>query len=170
MANATSLKKEQQSVPIPTGPRPSLLRRILGPMSGSMQQEWPELDTTFQKMERQFPNEAAKARLINMGPLQRMRTPDAYAATGPLGTIALNRELIEKEKQSLEDVLSHELAHVGQGGMGFIRAIANPEGVEREAINKEAMRPLSKKRNIYLKPEITTGPSSGNLNKIMSRK
>lgn len=168
MANATSLKKEQQQVPVSTGPRPSLIRRILG--SGADSQNWPELENEFARMERQFPNEAAKARIIPMGPLQRMRTPDAYAATGPLGTIALNRDLIEKEKQNLGDVLSHELAHVGQGGGGFLRGMYDLQSVENEAVNKEAMRVMPKKRDIYLRPEnpgmIKTSPSMNVMNKL----
>lgn len=167
MANITSLKKEQQSVPLSTGPRPSLLRRILG--SGAESQNWPELELEMARMERQFPNETAKARLMQMGPLQRWRTPDAYAATGPMGTIALNRQLIERENQNLGDVLSHELAHVGQGPGGFLRNIIDPSGVENEAINKESMRIMPKKRDIYLHPETSiTSPSDSTRNKILA--
>lgn len=163
MANATSLKKEQQKVPVPTGPTPSLIRRILG--SGADSQNWPELENEWARMERMYPDQTAKARILPMGPLQRFRSPDAYAATGPLGTIALNRELIEKEKQNLGDVLSHELAHVKHGG--FLRQMYDLQGIENEAVNQEAMRIMPKKRNIYLRPEspISTGPS--NINKAM---
>ena len=125
-----------------TSPSPSLLRRIIGePVSNNMRQSWPELERSFAGRELEMPQEASKvSKVINMGPFTRWRNPDAYAVTGPMGSIALNRELIEKEKQNLDDVLVHELAHVGQGKKGFLRKFFNPSAVENEAVNREALR------------------------------
>lgn len=134
------------------GPSPTLMRRIFGgPISKSTAKEWPELEATFAGREIEMPSEAAKVnRIIEMGPLTRWMNPDAYAITGPFGTVALNREMIEKEKQDLPDVLVHELAHIGQGKKGFLRKFLNPSDVESEAINREVFRKV-RRSDIELK-------------------
>lgn len=120
-------------------PNPSLIRRILG--NPVQDKNWPELEASFAGREIEMPAEANKVnRIINMGPFSRWRNPDAYAVTGPFGTIALNRKLIEKDNQNLDDVLVHELAHVGQGKSGFLRKFFNSSDIEQEAINREALR------------------------------
>lgn len=137
---------------IKVGPKPNLIRRILGsPMSERTKQEWPELEAAYAGREIEMPEETARAnRIINMGPFTRFMNPDAYAVTGPFGTIALNRALIEKENQDLSDILIHELSHVGQGKKGFLRNYFNPSEIENEAINREAMRKV-RKGDIYLR-------------------
>lgn len=123
-------------------PSPSLLRKILGnPVSEGLGNQWPELRQSFAGRELEMPRESAKVTNIGMmGPFSRWMNPDAYAVTGPFGTVRLNRALIDKDKQNIDDVLVHELAHVGQGKKGFLRQMYNPSAVENEAINKEAMR------------------------------
>lgn len=114
-------------------------------MAESTKQDWPELNTEWASREVDMPNEtSATSRVMPMGSLFKKMNPDAYAVTGPLGTIALNRELIEKDKQNLGDVLTHELTHVKQGKKGFLRQLSGDSEVESEAINREAMRKVNK--------------------------
>lgn len=166
-------QKQNQQQPqqkVNTQPSPGILRRLLGNvMSDSMGQEWPELASNWASLEQRMPNETAKTnRVMNMGPLMKWMNPDAYAVTGPLGTIALNRGLIDKDKQNLNDVLTHELAHVRQGKKGFLRNIINPSRVENEAIDFEAMHSKPKPKDTNL-PLIQTGPSSQQLKKIQGK-
>lgn len=125
-----------------TGPSVSLIQRLLGgPMSESTAREWPALQQSMAGRQIEMPNESAQmARVMPMGRFTKMMNPEAYGATGPLGTIALNRELIERDGQNIDDVLSHELHHVGQGPMGLLRQIYGDPNVENSAINREAMR------------------------------
>lgn len=152
-----------------TQPSLGLLRKIFGgPMSESMQSEWPELQREFVKREFDMPQEAAATnRMFRMGPVMKWLNPDAYAVTGPLGTIALNRELIEKDKQNLGDVLTHELTHIGQGKRGFLRNIYEPSVVENEAINREALRYRPRDVNLPVEKGIKIGPTSAKLQKLV---
>jgi hypothetical protein len=110
-------------------------------MSESTAKEWPALEASMAGRQNEMPVESAKlGRVMPMGMLSKLMYPDAYAVTGPLGTVAMNRELIEKDKQNIDDVLAHELAHVGQGKMGFMRKFYEPDKVENEAIDREALR------------------------------
>lgn len=125
---------------------PSFLRRLLG-MAGigslgeSYGESWPELQKQWTNMEMEFPNETQRVpRVMEAGPVFKYLNPEAYAVTGPFGNIALNRELIEKEKQDLGSVLAHELGHVEQGKKGYLRQFYDRDKLEREAINKEAFR------------------------------
>ena len=137
-----------------------------GVMSDSTSQQWPELAKEWAGAEMRHPDLTNKTnRVMNMGRLFKWLNPDAYAATGPFGTIALNRELIEKDKQNLSDVLTHELAHVGQGGYGFLRNFFQPSTVENEAIDFEARHARPKSRDINL--PVQTGPTSGQLKKLV---
>jgi len=112
-----------------------------GPMSESTAQSWPALEASLAGRQNEMPNEAGKLNYLStMGPLSKMMYPDAYAVTGPMGSVMMNRELIEKDKQNVDDVLAHELTHVGQGKMGFLRKFYQPDKVENEAIDREAMR------------------------------
>ena len=123
-------------------PSISILQRVFGgPMSESTAKEWPALEASMAGRQNEMPVESAKlGRVMPMGMLSKLMYPDAYAVTGPLGTVAMNRELIEKDKQNIDDVLTHELAHVGQGGSGFMRKFYEPNKVEDEAVNREALR------------------------------
>jgi hypothetical protein len=129
-------------LPNPEPEKPGFIRRILGnPVSDRLGQKWPELQREFVKREFDMPREANKTnKIMEMGPIFKWMNPDAYAVTGPFGTVSLNRQLIERDKQNLGDVLTHELAHIGQGKKGFLRQIYEPSQVENEAINREAMR------------------------------
>lgn len=124
-----------------------LLRKLLGvdALSNKLGDEWPELQKQWAGRQVEMPKEADQVNKIGkMGIFSKWRNPDAYAVTGPFGTINLNRDLIEKDKQDLGDVLVHELTHVGQGKQGFLRKIYNPSAVENEAVNAEAMRKVRK--------------------------
>lgn len=122
------------------GPSPSIIQKLLGgPIN--IARNWPELEQSLAGRQVEMPNESAKLNLVSeMGPFSRWRYPDASAVTGPFGNIALNRKLIEKEGQNIDDVLVHELTHVGQGKKGFLRKFFNPSAVEEEAVNKEGLR------------------------------
>lgn len=152
---------------VQTAPSPSLMQRLMGGvMSDSLSQEWPQLAQSWAGREMAMPNETAKTnRVMTMGPLMKWLNPDAYAVTGPLGTIALNRGLIEKDNQNLNDVLTHELTHVKQGKKGFLRNFYEPSRVEDEAINYEAMHshPMPKDINLPLE----TGPTSAKLKRLV---
>jgi len=127
-----------------TTPSPGLLRQLLGDaVSDRTKASWPELEKQWAGRQIEMPGPASKVnRIGEMGWLQRQLNPNAYASTSPLGTIALNRQLIEGEKQDLGDVLAHEMTHVNQGGRGWLRSFTEPDKVENEAINAEAMRPI----------------------------
>lgn len=156
-------KKEK----VNTQPTPSLMQRLFGGvMSNSLSQQWPDLAKSWASHEMSMPQETARTnRVMEMGPLMRWLNPDAYAVTGPLGTIAMNRGLIEKDKQNLDDVLTHELVHVRQGKKGFLRNFYEPSAVEDEAINYEALHSKPKPKDINL--PLNTGPSSAQLRKLV---
>jgi len=131
---------------INTGPSPGLLRRLLGdPISESTSTRWPALAKAWGGRQIEMPRESAKVTNIGeMGPFTKWRNPEAYAVTGPFGTMRFNRELIEKNKQDLNDVMVHELAHVGQGPLGYLKGIFDPNAQELEPITREAMRKVRK--------------------------
>lgn len=143
-------------------PSPSWMQKLMGgAMSGRTAQNWPELERAWASRQINMPNEtAATSRVTNMGPLFRTMNPDAYAVTGPMGNIALNRGLIEKDGQNIDDVLTHELTHVGQGKGGFLRQLYGDSKVETDAIDAEAMRKTIR-NDINLptmKPKLPTKP------------
>lgn len=124
-----------------------------GVMSDSTAQQWPDLEKAVAGRQIEMPEESAKVnRVMSMGPLFKMLNPDAYAVTGPFKTIALNKDLIEHDKQDVNDVLAHELAHVGQGSRGFLRKFTEPDAVENEAVNREALRKV-RRTDIRLFPQ-----------------
>lgn len=144
------------------------MRRLFGGvMSNSTEKDWPQLAQEMNDAEISMPSEAlATNRVTEMGPVSRFLHPDAYAVTSPFGTIAFNRALIEKDKQNLGDVVTHELTHIGQGKSAFLKKYV-PGGLdklEQEAVNREAMRPV-RRNDVYLRPKIQTGPSSSSLKK-----
>lgn len=110
--------------------------------------------------EIRMPEAAKRLRMAReMGPVSKFLWPNAQAITGPFGTMAFNPELIEKEQANLGDVVTHEMAHVGQGPMAVLKSMFSPSArtkYEYEAINKEALRP-GKKGDINL--PVDTGPS-----------
>lgn len=152
-------------------PTLSLLQRVFGgPMSESTAKEWPALEASMAGRQNEMPVESAKlGRVMPMGFLSKMMYPDAYAVTGPMGTVAMNRELIEKDKQNIDDVLSHELAHVGQGKMGFLRKFYEPNKVENEAIDREALRNV-RREDIPLPNNGPVDPTIATRSRIAARK
>ena len=133
------------------GQKQSLIRRVFGdPISESTDKEWPELRGAFAGREIERPDLAGSVTSVKpMGMFNRWRYPDAYAVTNPLGGIQLNKQLIDKEKSDINDILIHEMTHAKQGGGGFLRKLYNPDPVEHEAINAEAMRKV-RKTDIHL--------------------
>lgn len=130
----------------PAAPKPSLLRRIFGdPISAATDRAWPELRGAFAGRQIERPDLEGNVTSVKpMGFFNKWRYPDAYAVTNPFGGIQLNRELIEKDKQDLNDVLIHEMTHAGQGAKGFLRKFYNPNPDEYAAINAEALRKVRK--------------------------
>lgn len=85
-------------------------------------EQWPELGHQWAGREHEMPKETAatnKVRPMNWYE-KNFAAPDADAITWPWGTIALNRDVIEKNKSNLGDVLVHELTHVGQNKSGML--------------------------------------------------
>lgn len=145
---------------VDTAPSPGILRRIFGgPISESVQNEYPELAKAWAHQEFTMPQETTMTNRVSpMGPLGRFLSGGAYAAANPiLGTISLNRQLIERDQQNLEDILTHELTHIRQKPSlmaGFRKYYTPPENVpeEQEALAAEQNRPRGR-GDIYLKPE-----------------
>ena len=159
----------QKQEKVNTQPTPSLMQRLFGGvMSDSLAQQWPDLAKSWASREMQYPEMTSQTnRVFEMGPLMKWLNPDAYAVTGPLGTIAMNRGLIERDNQNIDDVLTHELAHVRQGKKGFLRNYYEPSKVEDEAINFEAMHSRPKPKDINL--PVDTAPTSGKLQKLVRK-
>lgn len=132
-------------------PREGLIRSILSSLGiealgPSLAKRWPELEKQWISQQMELPEETGSVpRIMEAGPIFKFLNPEAYAVTGPLGTISLNRELIERDKQDLGDVLAHELGHVKQGGKGYLKQYYDRDALEREAINTEAFRKRRKK-------------------------
>jgi hypothetical protein len=126
-------------------------------------QNWPQLDTAWAGREIEMPKETAAANKVR--PMnwyeKNFAAPDADAITWPWGTIALNRDVIEKNKQDLGTVLAHELTHVKQNQGGLLNTLkglyrsanssydADPK--EQEAFAYEGTRPV-RTRDISLDP------------------
>lgn len=125
-----------------------LLRRLLlgeDKLPQNLQDKWPELAKQWAGRQVERPDLAAKVGGISeMGLFSKWMNPDAYGSTSPFGHISLNRDLIEKDKQDLGDVLIHEMTHVGQGQKGFLRKYYEPNKVENEAVNAEGLRKVRK--------------------------
>lgn len=126
--------------------KPGFLRRLFGdPMSQKTTEEWPELAASWSGRQVERPDLAEKVTSVKpMGMWNKWRYPDAYAVTNPMGGIQLNRELINKEKSDIGDILIHEMTHAGQGAGGFLRKFYNPSKDEDAAINAEALRKVRK--------------------------
>jgi len=131
----------------PVSNKPSLLRRIFGePVSEDTAKDWPELQRSWVGRQIERPDLERNVTSIKpFGIMDYWKNPNAYASTGPLGGIRLNRERIETEGQDLNDVLVHEMTHAKQGPMGFLKRMFNPGAVENEAINNEALRKVKRK-------------------------
>lgn len=128
------------------GQKQSIIRRIFGdPVSDSTEKSIPGIRAAWTGRQVERPDLEGSVNSIKpMGMFNRWRYPDAYAVTSPFGGIQLNKSLIEKEGQDINDVLIHEMTHAKQGGGGFLRKFYNPSSVENEAINAEAMRKVRK--------------------------
>lgn len=162
---------------------PGILRKIFGgPISQSVQDKWPELATNWANREIDMPSETTATNKVRpMNWLEKYAVPGADAVTWPWGTIALNKDVMDKNKSNLGDVLTHELTHVGQGQktgiIGNLRNTLNAPASylarpnEQEAFGAEASRNV-RRGDIQLIPEkkkLTTGPSSAKLNQLVNR-
>lgn len=134
------------------GQKQSLIRRIFGdPVSDDTERAMPGIRAAWSGRQIERPDLEGSVNSIKpMGMLNRWRYPDAYAVTSPFGGIQLNKSLIDKEGQDINDVLIHEMTHAKQGKSGFLRKLYNPNPVENEAINAEALRKV-RKTDIHLR-------------------
>ena len=81
-----------QKIENPKPPKVSMLQRMFGPMAESTAKEWPALEASLAGRQNEMPNETAKmSHLGTMGPLSKGMHPYAYAITGPMCNIAINR-------------------------------------------------------------------------------
>ena len=127
-------------------PKQSLLRRLFGdPISESTDKAWPELRAAWSGRQIERPDLEGNVTSIRPMPFwNKWRYPDAYATMDSFGRMQINRELVDKEKQDINDVLIHEMTHANQGMSGFLRRLYNPSANENEAINAEALRKVRK--------------------------
>lgn len=124
-------------------PSPSIVAKLMGgALPNSVATGWPELAQSWKTMQGEYPAEtAAVPRISTMGPISKMIHGNADAVTGPFGTIHLNKDVIGRNGQDINDVLAHELTHVGQGPIsGLIRKMFGDPTIENQAVNREAMR------------------------------
>lgn len=78
-------------------------------------QAWPELEASWAGREIEMPKETSKTgRVRQMNRIEKFMAPGADAVAWPWGTIALDKDAIEANNSNLDDVLVHELTHVGQ--------------------------------------------------------
>jgi hypothetical protein len=141
-----------------SSPSPSLLRKILGgPISESVQNDWPELAKEWASAEVNMPEQTAMTDFIGpMGPVENMITKGASGRTA-LGRISLNRKAVT-EDNNLKEVLQHELVHMGQKPQsvsGFLNSRVYPwakRPEEQEAMTMESKFPR-RMRDIYLPSE-----------------
>lgn len=167
-------QKEKQKA---TAPTPGLLRRIFGgPISESTQEEWPELASAWAQQEFAMPSETTwtnRVRPFNF--IEKWLNPQADAIQWPWGTIAINKPLVERDKQDLGDVLTHELTHVGQtkrGGWGDFISRMREKDIPyyrrpSEMAAFEAEKKRKKPTDIHLPPPGKTGPTSEKLRKLI---
>lgn len=129
-----------------SAPSPNLIQRLMGGvMSNRMMDKYPEVQGAYNTRSLEAPQDAANVRRIGeMGFLKKMLTGDAYGSTSPFGTIELNMDAIRRDKQDVSDVLSHEMAHAGQGMMGHIKQLFGDRTPEDQAINAEVFRKVRK--------------------------
>lgn len=140
----------------------SALSGINNKLFGSNTITTPGINTSWEKMQREFPNETANVRRIGeMGPISKLLYGGAYANTNPLGMININTDLINKDKADIDSVLAHELTHakqVNQNGIlkSLYNNMVNSDSYEDEAYRAEEMRRRSRLgfgRDINLRKE-----------------
>lgn len=123
-----------------------ILRSILGGLSESSKKKWPDLERSWAAREIDMPRETEDTIHVGeMGPISKILFRNAYGITGPLGNISLNRGAIERDKQNLDDVLTHELTHVGQGSKAgilgnFKNIMSAPKDYNLRPMEKEAFQ------------------------------
>ena len=104
---------------MPDPAKQSLIRKIFGgdALSESNSEQWPQLAASWAGRQHEMPDEVQG--VSNLRPMNIFERyffgPTVNAATYPWGSIALNRENIEKNKVNMDNLLVHELTHVGQG-------------------------------------------------------
>lgn len=164
-------QKEKQKVN--ANPSPSLTRRMLGgPISESVQNEWPELAKAWADQELRMPRETTLTNRIRpMNRLEKFLSGNqGQAVTYPLTrTIKVNRDVVTQDK-NLEDVLVHELTHVGQKPRGLFGMAKNlytpwekrPEEIEAMEAERKWNRPIGRDIELPMEPYkgIDTAPTS----------
>jgi len=127
-------------------PKQGFLRRIFGdPISNATEQAIPGIRAAWSGRQIERPDlEGQVSSIRPMSMLNRLLYPDAYAKTGMFGGIQLNKPLMDRDNQDMNDVLVHEMTHANQGMGGFLRKLYNPSPDEYAAINSEAMRKVRK--------------------------
>ena len=79
---------------------------------------WPEMDRALPALAGEMPNEVAAMANRKLRPMNRLEKAlwgrSAAALTYPNGTVTYNRPMADAAKIKPEDLLAHELKHVGQ--------------------------------------------------------
>lgn len=123
--------KAQQGQASISTPSLSWRQRIFGdPLSTGNAEAWPELAKSWAGRQHEMPNEArGVGKLKPMNWLERkIYGPTVQGITYPWGTIALNRENVEANKVNLDDLLVHEMTHIGQKQKGGILGMFSKGG------------------------------------------
>lgn len=113
-------------------PKPNRMRQLYNRSAMSEQdtKDYPELASAWAGREIEMPDEAAATKSVRpMNWLERNTVgADAAGLTWPWGTIAINPDVVKRDKMDLGEVLAHELVHVGQ--------YSNPLNILRNAYKK----------------------------------
>jgi hypothetical protein len=157
---------------MPVIPNISTLKKLYqertDPLPEKRAEDWPELAKSWAGRQYEMPNESKGVNNLRpMNMLERMYYgPTVNAATYPGGSIALNRQNIEKNKINMDNLLVHELTHIGQGQRGGIMKSYAEGGsmdmppYEREAYDAENNRMNNvRTTDIELKPPRMGPPS-----------
>lgn len=113
---------EKKFKPNTEQPKKSLLRDLFGHNPLMV----PELEETWNKIQRERPNEEGLVNaIVPMNPITKFFSGNPQAQMWPsLGIMEVNRDLMKEANP--KEVMSHELGHAQQGVTGFLRSIYDP--------------------------------------------
>ena len=136
-------------------PSPEFVKK----MTGSSDEEWPELARHWASAQINMPNETSRASVRSMGPREGAILGNPYGMTYPNKTIAINPNTVNTDN-SIRNTLVHELTHVGQKPRGLVQFMRDrftpwhQRPNEIEAVNAEATYPWRERgSDIVLRPE-----------------
>ncbi len=124
---------------IDTSPGPTVRRKLMGGSMASpidnQYNNWDALNQEWANMERTMPNESAKLNTIRPMTMDESKS-GAYALKLPMNVIAMNKDLIDKNKANVGDIMTHELTHVGNNDTSFTNWFRNMIGSSNDYMNR----------------------------------